>query len=224
MLFSNSQFSLCLITLLPFAPMGTKDILIQQLIISCPGQGCLHCCFHSWRTHAQGLNAWSTGNFYWETLKKQYHPGQSEEVTSDPSPYFAFGSVLTVSSLQKHMRVFFIVVCMEAFIVLEGVSEVWHGQVGARRWTCGSTVCVCIYSIFICVDNGFSSTSDWKVIGEDYWHLTGAITDGHICYMTSVLHQNCSTCGVISSSAVCMDLVIGCILLSEVTSSVTLIS
>lgn len=119
MLFSNSQFSLCLITPLPFAPMGTKDILIQQLIISCPGQGCLHCCFHSWRTHAQGLNAWSTGNFYWETLKKQYHPGQPEEVTSDPSPYFAFGSVLTVSSLQKHMRVFFIVVCMEAFEVYD---------------------------------------------------------------------------------------------------------
>lgn len=153
MLFSNSQFSLCLITPLPFAPMGTKDILIQQLIISCPGQGCLHCCFHSWRTQAQGLNTWSIGNFYWETLKKQYHPGQPEEVTSDPSPYFAFGSVLTVSSPHKHMSILHsgLYGSFWSLWFLEGVSEVWHGQVGARRWTCGSTVCVYVFIVYLFV-------------------------------------------------------------------------
>ena len=48
--------------------------------------------------------------------------------------------------------------------------------------------------------------------------------DEYICYMTSVLHQNPGTCRVISFSTVVTVLVIGCVLLSEVTSSVIVIS
>lgn len=48
--------------------------------------------------------------------------------------------------------------------------------------------------------------------------------DEYICYVTSVPHQNPSTCRVSSFSTVVMVLFIGCVLLSEVTSSVILIS
>lgn len=147
MLFSNSQFSFCLITpcLLFYQ---NKDILIQQLIISCPVQGFLHCCFQSWRTQGHGLKAQSIGNFYWETLKKQHHPGQPEEITSETSSYFAFGSILTVSSPHNHVCVVFIWKLLKSMI-LKVLSEVRHGRIRPGRWTCGSTVCVYIFTVYL---------------------------------------------------------------------------
>lgn len=65
--------------------------------------------------------------------------------------------------------------------------------------------------------------AEQQIKGKDLQHLPGAIMDGYVCYPTSVLHQSPSTCRVISSSAIVMVLVIDCVLLSEVTSSVLLI-
>lgn len=48
--------------------------------------------------------------------------------------------------------------------------------------------------------------------------------DGSICYVTSGFHQKRSTCRAVSFATVVMVVVIGCVVLSEVTSSVILIS